>query len=184
MPSHSKRTIRRALTAGALAVAFGLSGQSVAQADWDGPRRDWSHDRAPAAAPAPAPAAAPAAAAAVSTNLTGRPTATSTAYSAWAAHVRPVVAEVAQRFGVPTVLTRPGHSPTQQLAADFMVYADSGKGNAVAQYVIDNAARLHVDYVIWKQRIFVIGSSGWRGMADRGSPTANHMDHVHVSFNP
>ncbi|MGY1786380.1 hypothetical protein [Geodermatophilus sp. SYSU D00698] len=192
MPSNSKRTIRRTLTAGALAVAFGLSGQSVAQADWDGPRRDgsngWSQDRGGAAAPAPAapaaPAAAPAAPAAVSTNLSGAPTASSTSYSAWAAHVRPVVAEVAQRCGVSTVLTRPGHSPTQQLAADFMVYADSAKGNAVAQYVLDNAARMGVDYVIWKQRIFVIGSSGWRAMEDRGSPTANHMDHVHVSFNP
>ncbi|MGY1795147.1 hypothetical protein ACI796_14305 [Geodermatophilus sp. SYSU D00525] len=195
MPSSSKRTIRRTLTAGALAVAFGLTGQSAAQADWDGPRRDrsdsWSQDRGGAAAPAApaAPAAAPAApaaapAAAVSTNLTGRPTASSTSYSAWAAHVRPVVAEVAQRFGVSTVLTRPGHSPTQQLAADFMVYADSAKGNAVAQYVVDNASRLGVDYVIWRQRILVIGSGGWRAMEDRGSPTANHMDHVHVSFNP
>ncbi|MEX5719809.1 hypothetical protein ABQ292_15705, partial [Geodermatophilus sp. WL48A] len=126
----------------------------------------------------------PAAAPAVSTNLTGAPTSTSTAYSAWAPHVRPVVAEVAQTHSVSTVYTRPGHSPTQQLAADFMVYSDSGKGSAVAQYVIDNAARFKVDYVIWQQRIYMIGGSGWQAMEDRGSATANHMDHVHVSFNP
>jgi hypothetical protein len=65
-----------------------------------------------------------------------------------------------------------------------MVYSDGAKGNAVAQYVIENAARFNVEYVIWKQRIYVIGGSGWKPMADRGSPTANHMDHVHVSFKP
>jgi hypothetical protein len=198
MPSlSSSRAFRRTVAVGALAVTFGLAGQSVAQADgrWDGPRQDWSSGAAaapaPAATPAPAPAAAaaPAAAtttavAAVAADLSGKPTPTSTAYSAWAAHVRPVVAEIVSTFGVSTVLTRPGHSPTQQLAADFMVYSDSAKGNAVAQYVIDNAARLNVDYVIWQQRIYMIGGSGWQAMEDRGSPTANHMDHVHVSFNP
>ena len=25
------------------------------------------------------------------------------------------------------------------------------------------------------------GGEGWRGMSDRGSATANHYDHVHVS---
>ena len=85
---------------------------------------------------------------------------------------------------MPTVYTRPGHSPTQQLAADFMVYNDRAKGDAVAQYVIDNAARFNVQYVIWQQRIYNIGGSGWTAMEDRGSATANHMDHVHVSFKP
>jgi hypothetical protein len=64
-----------------------------------------------------------------------------------------------------------------------MVYSDSAKGDAVAQYVIDNAARFGVEYVIWEQRIFLIGGSGWTAMEDRGSITANHYDHVHVSFN-
>ncbi|MGY1695396.1 MULTISPECIES: hypothetical protein [unclassified Geodermatophilus] len=210
MPSntHRRTGVRRTLTVGAFAVVFGLAGQSVAQAqDWDR-GRDWDRgwdrwDRtaataqaeapAPEAAPAPAPApAVPAGAAApapavslpVSTDLSGKPTPTSTAYSAWAEHVRPVVADVTATHGVSTVLTRPGHSPTQQLAADFMVYADSAKGDAVAQYVIDNAEQFGVEYVIWKQRIFIIGGSGWQAMEDRGSITANHYDHVHVSFNP
>jgi hypothetical protein len=219
MPSNThRRTVRHTLTVGALTVAFGLSGQAVAQAD-DGyqgrdNRSDSSVDQgwdrgsdrrgaatavapapapAPAAAPAPAPAPAvpagaaapaPAAALPVSVDPAGKPTPTSTAYSAWASHVRPVVAEVAQAHAVSTVLTRPGHSPTQELAADFMVYADSAKGDAVAQFVIDNAERFGVDYVIWEQRIFMIGGSGWQAMEDRGSITANHYDHVHVSFNP
>ncbi|TMQ90767.1 hypothetical protein ETD83_34040 [Actinomadura soli] len=55
-------------------------------------------------------------------------------------------------------------------------------GDRVAQYVIDNASRLGIKYVIWKQRIYDMRSSGgWRQMEDRGSVTQNHYDHVHVS---
>ena len=122
------------------------------------------------------------AAAAPVVAATGAPTPSSTSYSAWAPQVRPVVQEVAAGLGVSTVLTRPGHSPTQELAADFMVYTDSGKGEAVTRYVIDNAARFGVEYVIWEQRIYLVSSGTWQAMEDRGSPTANHMDHVHVSF--
>ena len=113
-----------------------------------------------------------------------KPTATSSPYGSWDPHVRPVVQEVAERFGVSTVSTRPGHSPTQGRAADFMVHSDRAKGDAIAQYVIDNAARFRVEYVIWRQRIHMVSSGSWRAMADRGSPTANHMDHPHVAFRP
>lgn len=112
------------------------------------------------------------------------PTPSSTSYGSWAPHVRPVVQEVTDRFGVSTVLTRPGHSPTQELAADFMVHTDMGKGDAVAQYLVDNASRFRVEYVIWNQRIYLPSSGSWRAMEDRGSPTANHVDHPHVSFLP
>ena len=39
--------------------------------------------------------------------------------------------------------------------------------------------------VIWAQHIWtpVRSSEGWRSMPDRGSPTANHYDHVHISVN-
>ena len=37
-------------------------------------------------------------------------------------------------------------------------------------------------YVIWRQRYWEPGGS-WEPMEDRGSPTANHMDHVHVTVN-
>ncbi|SEM17757.1 LysM repeat-containing protein [Blastococcus sp. DSM 46786] len=121
----------------------------------------------------PAPAPAPA------------PVATSAAYDQWDVHVRPAVQEIAEANGVGTVLTRPGHSPTAGRAADFMVYTDAAKGNAVAQYVIDNAARLGADYVIWQQRIAGSWTGwAWQPMADRGSATANHMDHPHVAFLP
>ncbi len=132
-----------------------------------------------------APTAAPAAAVAAPALVTSdKPTPTSSAYSMWDPHVRPVVQDVTERFGVSTVFTRAGHSPSQGRAADFMVYTDRAKGDAVAQYVIDNAARFGVEYVIWQQRIYLVSSGSWRAMADRGSPTANHMDHPHVAFLP
>ena len=42
----------------------------------------------------------------------------------------------------------------------------------------------NVQYVIWNQRIWNVSRAkeGWRVMGDRGSNTANHKDHVHVSF--
>ena len=152
------------------AVVALLAGAGVAFTAFPAQAHTSSAATAVAAAPAPAPSS--------------KPTATSSPYSSWDPHVRPVVQEVTQRFGVSTVHTRPGHSPTQGRAADFMVYSDRAKGDAVAQYVIDNAARFRVEYVIWRQRIYMVSSGTWRAMADRGSATANHMDHPHVAFRP
>jgi len=64
------------------------------------------------------------------------------------------------------------------LALDFMV--DTATGNALADYVLANRKAFGVTYVIWRQRYN--DGSGFTPMEDRGSPTANHMDHVHVSF--
>lgn len=57
-------------------------------------------------------------------------------------------------------------------------------GDRLAQYFIDNGARLHVTYIIWRQRTYRITRGYWVKMADRGSDTQNHMNHVHVSFEP
>jgi hypothetical protein len=56
-------------------------------------------------------------------------------------------------------------------------------GDSIAEYVRRNASRLGVSEVIWAQRIWSVERSGegWRSMEDRGSSTANHYDHVHVS---
>ncbi len=64
-------------------------------------------------------------------------------------------------------------------AVDVMI-TGSGQGDAVASFVMANAGAFHVKYVIWQQRIWMPGGS-WRLMEDRGSPTQNHMDHVHIS---
>ncbi|WP_327089932.1 hypothetical protein OIE66_04765 [Nonomuraea sp. NBC_01738] len=73
-------------------------------------------------------------------------------------------------------------------ACDFMMSrgmatgADADRGDALAEYLIKNGARLGVMYIIWKQRYYDIRSGGgWDPMSDRGSITANHWDHVHVS---
>jgi len=65
-------------------------------------------------------------------------------------------------------------------ALDIMVSSDLG--NEVAAYLQENRAELGIEYLIWRQRIWRPSTSGaWRGMSDRGSATANHMDHVHVT---
>ena len=56
------------------------------------------------------------------------------------------------------------------------------QGDAVAAFVQAHAGELNVKYVIWRQRYWEPGGS-WELMEDRGSPTANHMDHVHVTAN-
>lgn len=89
-----------------------------------------------------------------------------------------------QRFGVSSVGgvgQRAGKSDHPRgLALDFMTYSDQGKGDRLVNYLTPNAGHFGVKYIIWKQRIN--SGSGWKSMADRGSPTANHFDHPHVSF--
>jgi len=67
-------------------------------------------------------------------------------------------------------------------ALDVMI-SNSSAGWEIATWVRANAKRLGVSEVIFSQRIWTVqrGSEGWRGMSNRGSATANHYDHVHVS---
>lgn len=72
-------------------------------------------------------------------------------------------------------------------AVDFMIpdYKNNkALGDTLAQYFIDNLPRLNGTYVIWRQRIWTPYNGKWKAMEDRGSDTANHMNHVHVSFKP
>ena len=66
-------------------------------------------------------------------------------------------------------------------ALDIM--ATGSLGDAIAAYVRAHAGELGVSEVIWSQQIWTVqrSSEGWRYMSDRGSTTANHYDHVHVS---
>ena len=82
----------------------------------------------------------------------------------------------------------PGGHPSG-LAADFMVglsAAGRRQGDALATYARAHAAELGIDYIIWQQRIWSTSRTreGWRPMADRGSPTENHRDHVHINVKP
>ena len=66
-------------------------------------------------------------------------------------------------------------------ALDVMVSGD--RGWEVAEYLRANYADLGIEYLIFSQRIWSVdrGGEGWRSMEDRGSTTANHYDHVHVT---
>jgi hypothetical protein len=54
---------------------------------------------------------------------------------------------------------------------------------ALANWGVQHAAALKVQYVIWERHIWNISraSEGWRLMEDRGGVTQNHFDHVHIS---
>lgn len=67
-------------------------------------------------------------------------------------------------------------------ALDIMI-PDSATGDAIADFVLDNYQALGVSEIIWSQHIWTVerASEGWRWMEDRGSDTANHYDHVHVT---
>ena len=69
----------------------------------------------------------------------------------------------------------------QGLAVDIMV--SGAEGYQVAEFVRKYYAELGVSYIIYSQRIWSVerSSEGWRAMSDRGSTTANHYDHVHVT---
>jgi uncharacterized protein YgiM (DUF1202 family) len=56
-------------------------------------------------------------------------------------------------------------------------------GFQVAAWAKAHARELGINYVIWDQHIWNIqrDSEGWRYMADRGSASANHKNHVHIT---
>lgn len=72
------------------------------------------------------------------------------------------------------------HSTGQAL--DIMV-SSSSLGDAIAAWVREHYKELGVSEVIWSQQIWTVerADDGWRWMEDRGSATANHYDHVHVT---
>jgi uncharacterized protein YraI len=69
----------------------------------------------------------------------------------------------------------------QGRAIDIMVSGETGW--AIADFLRANYAALGIEYIIYAQNIWSVerAGEGWRGMSDRGSTTANHYDHVHVT---
>jgi hypothetical protein len=69
----------------------------------------------------------------------------------------------------------------QGRAIDIMVTGDTGW--AIAEFLRANYAALGIEYIIFSQQMWSVERSGegWRYMSDRGSTTANHYDHVHVT---
>ena len=70
---------------------------------------------------------------------------------------------------------------SQGIAVDIMV--SGSRGWEIAEFIRANYAALGVNYLIYEQKIWSVDRSGegWRGMSNRGSATANHFDHVHVT---
>lgn len=98
------------------------------------------------------------------------------------------VSVLAPKFDIETVggwrASDPFPDHPSGLAADFMVPLDEAgqaKGDLLAAHLTENAEAFGVEYVLWQQRSWY-PDRGWRPMEDRGSPTANHADHVHVTF--
>ena len=100
--------------------------------------------------------------------------------------------EIAAKFGIINIGGYREGDPEdhgQGLAVDVMVPTSSELGDQVAQYAIDNMDRAGISYVIWKQQFYmpvdnIYGPANtWNQMPDRGGDTANHYDHVHISFN-
>jgi hypothetical protein len=71
------------------------------------------------------------------------------------------------------------------LALDIMVpgwNTPGGKafGDQVLRFLMTNKSTLGIDHAIWRQAIHYDGDGGQ--MTDNhGSPTQNHMDHIHVA---
>lgn len=100
--------------------------------------------------------------------------------------------EIAAKFGITNIGGYRAGDPDDHgkgLAVDVMVPTNSELGDQVAQYAIDNMDRAGISYIIWKQQFYmpvnnIYGPANtWNQMPDRGDDTANHNDHVHISFN-
>lgn len=107
-------------------------------------------------------------------------------------HVQTFANAVCGATGACRISTYEGHHPTANRALDILASSAYGSypsdnyalGDRVANYALNNWSANRIWYVIWRQRINYNDGAGWQFMADRGSITQNHYDHVHVSFHP
>jgi hypothetical protein len=135
---------------------------------------------------AAAPAATPTAAA-VEASVTARITNSAGSVQPQVqAAANAVVSDVPGADGITLGGTRASaadpHGHPSGLALDYMIGSNDALGDAIAQYHIEHWDELGVEYVIWQQRMLSSPGGSWQSMADRGSATANHYDHVHVNY--
>jgi hypothetical protein len=108
-----------------------------------------------------------------------------TSLSTWDSDVKPVVQWIINTTGISSS-TYSGHDPSIGRAADWRPHSRD-EGTKLANWFLANTkssgAPLGIKYIIWQAQIFQ-PSSGVKTMADRGSFTQNHCDHVHISFVP
>ena len=110
-------------------------------------------------------------------------------------HTKKMKVALAKKFGITSFsLFRAGdddgtgHGHNSGMAVDFMVPVSSAQGDQLAEYLTKHMDELGVYYIIWKQKYYMTQNNiygpanTWNIMPDRGGVTANHYDHVHVSF--
>lgn len=184
---------------GAPAVNVEVQNQEAAPAA--APQSAPAAEAAPAETPAPAEEAPAAQPAAVETTAASevQPVASTPASGNTIPtdpHLQPQAEafrqEIAAKFGITNIGGYREGDPEDHgkgLAVDVMVPTNSELGDQVAQYAIDNMDRAGISYIIWKQQFYmpvnnIYGPANtWNQMPDRGGDTANHNDHVHISFN-
>jgi len=66
-------------------------------------------------------------------------------------------------------------------ALDVMTYTDKALGDRILNWLFDHNDKFKMEYAIWQQAMWYKKGAP-QPMADRGSPTQNHMDHVHAYF--
>lgn len=110
-------------------------------------------------------------------------------------HAKKMKVALAKKFGITSFSMYraddddgTGYGHGTGMSVDFMVPVGSAQGDQLAEYLTKNMKELGIYYVIWKQRFYmpqhnIYGlANTWNLMTDRGGVTANHYDHVHVSF--
>jgi hypothetical protein len=177
------------------------SAAQQAQAAADQAERD-RQQAEPAAAPGARPQAAAQAAASAAAAVPQAASAPSTSTAATAvAHITnsagpvhaavqaaadAVISNVAGAAGITLGGTRasatdPDGHPSGK-ALDYMVLGNGALGDAIVAYHVAHWNELGVEYLIYRQRMLSSPGGSWQPMENRGSPTANHMDHVHVNY--
>ncbi len=89
---------------------------------------------------------------------------------------------ISQKFGISNIggwrpADKYGEHSTGR-ALDVMT-SDKATGDAVKDFAVANASAIDLKWAIWQQRMWYPGGTS-KAMEDRGNPTQNHMDHVHI----
>lgn len=92
---------------------------------------------------------------------------------------------IGPKFGIKTIYGWRASDPFPDHpsghALDFMV-SDKAQGQAVADYLQQNASALGVKYIIWNRQVWESSGKpvvGWHPYTSTSNP---HTDHVHVTF--
>lgn len=96
--------------------------------------------------------------------------------------------EVKRYYGVrpDSLADHPSGRAVDAMLPGYPSRSASALGDRIADWAATNARAYNIRYVIYNQRIWSVARAreGWRPMSNRGSASANHKNHVHISVNP